>query len=471
MADKFDQSGKGRPYHAFGAALQLRRKRKYSQEGFAGVVGVHRDTVGSWERGEAFPSRDYWPTIERELKFTEQEVDGLLGSGGHSGADQSALDGSAVALSGQGLVRVDGVAAQYVRKQDKAIDDPALSVGTASLAGVDPWTPGPASRHIIQVYAADLGGKAAARIAQLAEEAIRAIGRGDFTEQGRIADDVLRIAQDAKSRRLRGEAEYLKAESLRLLADFERDRNKVRNLRNQALGSYENAATDLGEDPRPLRGSGRILEVMGDPDAALMRFGKAASLSEQKLAQSHPLNQFSLAHEHVRSLRHEFNCLADIETSSLLSSSQRTGQLEKLLQLSEKRHEQVLARFRHVEDWWRIEWFMAQVFHARGWAVVNQHGLAAKRLTWALEQRLKMMPDDGKMSDVETGNLAWWLRTALSVVVGFESEERRKLERLAAEISSQAPRDRIHAAGGALLQLRHAPWERGSSGHSASTGE
>lgn len=470
MADKLDHNGRKRRYVAFGAELQLRRRLKYSQEQFARIVGADPDTVGAWERGLSFPSRDYWPTIERELDFTKVEIRELLASNRASGSTGTAARGSAAARSGRTLSGVDGAPFEHTSQYDKAAELPP-SIDVMPISGIDLWTPGPASGHIFQVYAPEVGDKTASRITRLAEEAVTAIGRGDFAAQGRIAGEVLAIGQDANSARLRGEAGYLRAESLRLMADFEMDRSRVRSLRGQALDAYDNSAIDLGDDPRPLRGSARVLEVLGDPDAALVQFGKATSLSEEKLAHSHPLSRFSLAHEHIRSMRHTFNCLAEIETNSLLPSSGRIDQLERLLEQSEQKHEQVLARFRHAEIWWRIEWFMAQVFHARGWAAVNQHGLAAKRLKWGLEQRLRMMPEAGPVSDVETGNLNWWLRTALSVAAGFEPEERRKLERLAAEIGSNTSRDRIHAAGQALLQLQRAPWERGSTANRRSTGE
>lgn len=152
-----------------------------------------------------------------------------------------------------------------------------------------------------------------------------------------------------------------------------------------------------------------------------------------------------------------------MESESLLrppASASRLGELEKLVRESEEKHARVLTKFSHATEWWRIEWFVAEVFHAKGWLVIGQPALAAKRLQWALDERLRTMEPGGKMSDVEAGNLSWWSRTALKAIFGFEPAQRDLLERLAAEIYSEAPRDRIHAAGQALLKSQRAPWER-----------
>jgi hypothetical protein len=327
--------------------------------------------------------------------------------------------------------------------------------------GIDLWTPGPLTHDILAAFAPSLQPDTARRIADLSHEGISAITNGDFSRQVAVAQTTLELARELQSERLIGEAEYLRGEGLRLLADFERDHAKARELREAALAAYDNSSTSLGNDPRPIRGSARVQEVLGRPDVALSGFERALSLAAFRLSTARPLDTYSLSHELIRSIRHKFYCAAEIQKNSAfgqLPSSFTEQDFETLIVRSERDHKQVLARFRSSSEWWSIEWFMAQVIHAKGWLALSQPTIAARRLLWALEMRFRLMPKNGQVSDVEAGNLMWWFRAAIEAERGFERHQRPAIEAFGAGVMNNLPRHHIHELGGALLNSDVAPW-------------
>lgn len=171
-----------------------------------------------------------------------------------------------------------------------------------------------------------------------------------------------------------GEANYLKAEALRLLVDFENDREQAKSLRHGSIKSYEHAIDMLNGDPRPIRGRARTIEILGDCDTANFEFKKATGLATVREAQTKS-DLYSFSHESIRSLRHQINCLCSIHAQTNRGSRdhQRQAQeIRRLLEQSYDQHDEVLRMFRPMKGWWAIEWLYGvgsarkSLYHHRG---------------------------------------------------------------------------------------------------------
>lgn len=334
---------------------------------------------------------------------------------------------------------------------------------SAALWGFDLWTPGQAA-HIIGKFGGHLGSREAQTLVELSSRAVTAIAHGDFHRQKEIAEKAIEIGETIPQTPVRGEGFYLKGEALRLLADFEPDRTKARLLRVEAEDYYGNAEDALGGDPRAIRGRGRTIEVLGDLDGALNLFQKSFSAIESRTTDPGEADYLSITHERVRTLRHEINCLAAIHTEMPLATpaAQRRGdKIRRLIEECEPRHRDALRMFEPYGDWWRIEWFMAEVLHAKGWAAIGEAARSARRLEWSLRQRLEMMPDEGALSAVELGNLHWWSGVATLVRPAFEFEQQRALSHLLDAVAQGASRTSIKNHGREFLRIGGAPWTAG----------
>lgn len=345
----------------------------------------------------------------------------------------------------------------------KSSRETALS---AAIFTIDLWTPGQSSEVIVRSFAPGLGREGAALVKDLSIEAVDAIGRGDFARQLVIANEAIRIGDAAPETPLLGEGLYLKGEALRLMADFEPDRSEARRLRREAEEIYGRAETALRGDPRPIRGRARTMEVLGDPDGAIKLFGESlAAVEARRVSPAEP--QFlSLAHERVRTLRHQINCLAVMHTSAPLATPEarrREEEIRRLLLASEAQHNEALRLFARHRDWWLIEWFMAQVLHAKGWASIHEDSWAVKRLQWSLKQRLEMMPDTGELNAVELGNLHWWLSVAREARAALEPEQNRALDALKASLDRGEARGTIKSLARRFLAAGEAPWAANGS--------
>ena len=331
----------------------------------------------------------------------------------------------------------------------------------SALFTIDLWTPGQSGQAIIKEFAPALGPEGADLIRELADKAVEAIGRGDFAGQRAIADEAIRIGQAAPSTPLRGEGLYLKGEALRLMADFEPDRGQARRLRREAEELYGQAEEVLRGDPRPIRGRARTMEVLGDLDGALEIFSSSHAAIEARGIKPGQGDYLSLAHERVRTLRHKINCLAAMHQESPLATaeaSKRGEEIRRLILASEPQHKDALKLFENHRDWWLIEWFMAQVLHARAWVSINELGWASKRLEWSLKLRLDMLPEQGSLSPVELGNLHWWLGVARDAREGFEPEQCAAFDALKAALARGADRPAIKKIGQRFLTAGAAPW-------------
>lgn len=330
-----------------------------------------------------------------------------------------------------------------------------------ALWSFDLWTPGQSSAAILREFGSALGHDGAQTVVALSNNAIDAIGRGDFERQRDIADGAINLGSSAPDTPLAGEGHYLKGEALRLMADFQPDRAEARRLRSEAEQCYGHAEELLQGDPRPIRGRARTIEVMGDLDEAWAVFQRSMAAVEARSLMRREADHFSLAHERVRTLRHKITCLAAMHEQAPLSTPEaqrRAEEIRRMIAESEPGHRDALKLFQSQGDWWRIEWFMAQVLHAKAWAAIDENAAAAKRLEWSLKLRLEMMPKEGPLSAVELGNLHWWSGVANNVRGTFVLEQQVALAVLLDAVKRGIDRPTIQRAGAEFLRAGGAPW-------------
>lgn len=330
-----------------------------------------------------------------------------------------------------------------------------------ALLSFDLWTPGQSSDAILRQFGPALGQDGAQSVVELANDAIDAIGRSDFKRQREIADSAISLGLSVPDTPLAGEGLYLKGEALRLLADFEPDRAEARRLRLEAEQCYGQAEEHLQGDPRPIRGRGRTIEVMGDLDEAWAVFQEALVAVEARNLDRREADHLSLAHERMRTLRHKIACLAAMHEQAplpTLEAKRRAEEIRRLIAESEPGHREVLKFFQDKGDWWRIEWFMAQVLHATAWAAIDEKVAAARRLEWSLKLRLDMLPKEGPLSAVELGNLHWWSGVADKVQGTFEFEQQAALAVLLDAVKCGADRPTVQRLGTEFLRAGGAPW-------------
>lgn len=345
-------------------------------------------------------------------------------------------------------------------KVDKGLVSKAAGLATA-LWSFDLWTPGQSGDAILRQFGSALGREGAQSVAALSSDAIDAIGCGDFSRQRDIADAAISLGSSAPDTPLMGEGFYLKGEALRLMADFEPDRTEQRRLRLEAEQYYGQAEQHLRGDPRPIRGRARTIEVIGDLDKAWEVFQQSMNAVEARSLDRREADHLSLAHERVRTLRHKIACLAAMHDQAPLPTPQarrREEEIRRLIAESEPGHRETLKLFESHGDWWRIEWFMAQVLHAKAWAVIDEKATAARRLQWSLKLRLEMMPEEGPLSAVELGNLHWWSGVASLVRGTFELEQQAALVALLDAIRRGVDRPTIRRLGAEFLRAGGAPW-------------
>ena len=333
-------------------------------------------------------------------------------------------------------------------------------------AHLDLWTPGITASDVASALDQPLEAELIRQIVRLSQNGIAAIGKGDFERQLRISEAAIELGNHHPQSMLLPEGLYLKAEAKRLIADFEPDRDKAQGLRRAAIELYSAAEDALLDDPRPVRGRARTLEVLGDSDEALKGFKAAMSLVESPSDETIPGARYSIAHESIRTLRHKITCLADIHEqmpTHTQESRSRESELRLLLAASFEQHKQNLNLFRDSETWWRIEWFMALVLHAKSYLAIGEMGFAARYLVWALKQRVRMMSYSGALSNVELGNFDWWGRAAKRV----ESEFTRDQQALLAEITNLIPsggmRSQLLDLVGRFLKAGEEPWNLSTS--------
>lgn len=340
---------------------------------------------------------------------------------------------------------------------------PSLLSGIARGAwSLDLWTPRQSADAIMHHLGGSLGPDEAQVLLALSKEAIAAIGRSDFSRQHEIADETIAIGKAAPETPLLGEGLYLKAEALRLLADFEPNFDEQRRLRAAAAEYYGRAEQELRGDPRAIRGRARVLESMGDLSAGMQGFQRAHATLEVLNLDRHEANQLSLTHESIRTLRHRILCLATIHAQSspsTLEAAARAEELRRLIASSESKHRRELHLFKgEADNWLGIEWFTSLVLHARAWSALGERAAAARRLCWSLEARFRIIPKTGPSTAVELGNLHWWSLAVLNVQNSFDVAQQAPLANLLDLIRCGADRPALHRASAEFLLAGAAPW-------------
>ena len=362
----------------------------------------------------------------------------------------SQADGSSPVKGSKPAVKNTGHTRNFITPDDKA-----------KSRSFDLWTPG-LSKDLVLNQFSELGPELANKVLLLSSDAIHSIAAGDFEQQLSIARSVIEIAHQTSNSTLLGEGNYLAGEALRLLADFEPDRGQAIGLRHQAVDAYSAAEEILGGDPRALRGRARTIEVLGDLDRGLKGFSEASVEIERRFFGLQEKDKLSHSHEKIRTLRHEVACKAAMRDQMpfpTIESHKHASELKDLIERSETMHAKTLHLFQGHGGWWKIEWFMAQVLHARAWASINEKTFAARRLIWALDMRLKMIPDEGRISLVELGNLSWWLSVAERVRDAFERKQQLEISSISEALQRRGDRHSIAQACRAFLSAGSAPWE------------
>ena len=289
-----------------------------------------------------------------------------------------------------------------------SVEDKLRTVRRLSL-----WTPGTTESDFMEFYKRFLGDADARHLWQISQTSINAVAKGDFGKQVAAGTELASLVPQNSV--LAGEAAYFKGEGLRLLADMEPSADRKENLRAEAVEEYTRASAILNNDPRPLRGLGRITELKGNFDGALTYFtiAKGLCLSESKRESAASL--LDIAHEILRTSRHFIHCLLDIRETNLASVWHRLRkelELEGYLRESENLHLEHMPKFQAVPDWYYIEWFMGFVFLAKAWGSLDKFVQMQRMLVKALDARRRILGSSTALTIVERANLEWWLGIA-----------------------------------------------------------
>jgi hypothetical protein len=298
------------------------------------------------------------------------------------------------------------------------------------------WTPGNSESEFLSFYTPIIGDAAARHLWAINRNSISAVSQGNFQRQIGVSDELHSLVPDNVI--LAGEASYFKAEGLRLLADVERTPEKKGILRDQATDEYLHAETLLKDDPRPIRGLGRLLEIKGDFNGALKQFTIAKGLCLTQRSRDSLTSNLDLAHEILRSTRHFIHCLLDIRSTNLSSAWHRVNkehEIEGYLSECENLHFENMPQFLSEPAWYYIEWFMGLVFLAKAWGGLGHFTHMQRTLVKALDARRRLLVPASDLSPVERANLEWWLSVArMYHNVGFEPDFSKMLDRVEAAL-------------------------------------
>lgn len=348
-----------------------------------------------------------------------------------------------------------------IGEESTLVSNPLILAKQPADDGVDIWTPGVDPDRFVAIFSKKLDEEAANRLIELSEKCISEVAEGKFEHLLITAESAKSLGQDCGNRRVVGEANYLLGESLRLIADFTEDRIKSESLRKDAIDAYEMAIEQLEYDPRPIRGRARTFEVEGDLSTAATGFETSLSISMLKDT-NHPTHQFSYAHEQLRSIRHKLNCLSAMHkktTCGTVTHSKEKAEIRALVEQSTKLHIDYLPMFENFSNWWRIEWFMAEVLHAKALIAINEYQSATLRLERAMSQRLKMMEGGDSISDVERGNISWWVKTAQGASKGFQEGQHQQLDNVLNKLGENASKALLKNQLSKFINMGSSPWK------------
>lgn len=299
---------------------------------------------------------------------------------------------------------------------------------------LDLWTPGNSESTTIAHYAPLVGAETANKLWGISLAGQDAVSAGDFQRQVEIGAELILLAPD--NRYLVAEGRYFAAEGHRLLATLTENEARTVDLHEKAMELYRRSAELLPEDPRPVRGIGRLLQVQGRYDDALREFMTAKGRCIAGLAGSIG-GRRDLAHEALRTTRHTIHCILDMQRGNPASQwnrARKRPELEGLLVECENLHRDYLPAFEQWQAWSSIEWFMGLVFIGNAWTRMGNSERGRLCFTYALRSRDEMMARSGELSPVERANLRWWLSVSGDRAFNLGSTFNTRAEALAATI-------------------------------------
>lgn len=328
------------------------------------------------------------------------------------------------------------------------------------------WTPGANETEFITFYSPLFGEPDARRMWELNRASVTAVANGQFQRQVDLGDGLGRLVPERSV--LAGEASYFKAEGLRLLADIEPNPDRKSELRASAVDAYRRAQDLLPDDPRPLRGLGRLSELAQDFSTALKYFTLAKGLCLTEMTRNSTISELDLAHEILRSTRHFIHCLLDIRasnTSSVWHREHKERELEGYLQQCENLHRECMPKFLAAPDWYYIEWFMGLVFIGKAWGAIGKYQQMQVSLALALDARRRIMRPAPSLSNVERANLQWWLGVARGPGGVFDAGFLRKLDKFDQALRQDGPM--VQVAIDEIVQPFVPPWSASNGGAAA----
>lgn len=283
-----------------------------------------------------------------------------------------------------------------------------VASGNGTILVPDLLTP-IASNTLARVLSLEFGTEVGEDILRIAKSAVSSIEEGNFTLQVELGKEI--YVHPELPPPLRATGAYFMAEGYRLQMASRPSSEKTSFLK-RAEEMYAASLGLSGENPRALRGLGRVAEMAGDYSKALGLYTKAresvsAGLANSAYANQHPM----MVHELLRISRHRINCLSSMENAATRSSSNRQT-LELLLEETESLHLDHLVAFRAWPKWMQLEWFMALVFIGRAWGSLGNDIRMSTCLTSALHCKRTLMSARLVLTPVDRENLTWWVSVA-----------------------------------------------------------
>ena len=165
----------------------------------------------------------------------------------------------------------------------------------------DLLSPGYSKNDFIKIYRMFVGKGDAEYLYLLSNKAITSVVDGDFKTKIEIGKELIKFEDNTF---LTAEGFYFCAEGLRSLMDFVVSPEQKKDLLNKALKNYTIASSIIPNDPRPVRGIGRILQLKGNYHEAIYKFLYAKGLCYQGIYSSRENQRLDLEHEMIRISRH-----------------------------------------------------------------------------------------------------------------------------------------------------------------------
>jgi hypothetical protein len=259
------------------------------------------------------------------------------------------------------------------------------------------------------VLVREFGAQTGKQLVKTAQSIVSSIELGNFERQ---VDLGARLYQDLDLPLIiRASGAYLMGEGLRLQMP-----NQAPELRSAFLERAKEMyaiSLELNRDnPRAMRGLGRISELEGGYSKALDLYTKARETVSAKLADRYSVEQQPmLFHELLRITRHRVNCLSGAQGGPAKSGT-KLHTLELLLQETEELHNKYLGDFQFRPNWFDLEWFMGLVFIGKAWGTVGNVFRMSLCLIFALQHKRYLLGPQTTLTAIDRENLYWWLGAA-----------------------------------------------------------